>query len=451
MDRKKILLVDDDASLLRLLSLRLNAAGYSVRTASGGREALGKIETLPPDLVITDLKMGQMDGLDLFERIQKNFPSIPVIILTAHGTISGAVDATRKGLFCYISKPFDSQQLLREVQSAVQQSHVPHSPATNTADQSWRKAVICKSPAMEELLNQAAKIAQSEVSILIQGASGTGKELLAKAIHKASQRRERRFVPINCAAIPDNLLESELFGHSKGAFTGADKQHTGLIEHADGGTLFLDEIGDMPLEFQAKLLRVLEEREVRPVGSSKIIPVDIRLISATHVNLEKAVEQKTFREDLYYRLNVMVLEIPPLSERREDIPLLAKHFLSNIQANSKHCSAKSFAPEAISHMMSAPWPGNIRQLLNVVEQVAVLSTTPVIPEQLVVRALRGKTGEIPTLATASSEFEREYLIRILQITEGNVTRAAKLAKRNRTEFYKLLKRHQLEASIFRHH
>lgn len=449
MTTHKILLVDDDISLLKLLSIRLKNSGYEIETAENARHALARLAAFQPHLVITDLRMGNMDGLALFDRIHQKYPSLPVILLTAHGTIAGAVDATRKGIFSYLTKPFDSQQLLKEIHQALQQAHTISSNKEGHSDHSWRAGIITQSRIMEELLKQALRLAKSDVSILIHGASGTGKEVLAQAIHQASLRSGNPFVAINCAAIPDNLLESELFGHKKGAFTGADKNHTGMIETANQGTLFLDEIGDMPLDFQAKLLRVLEERTIRPVGSNQMVAVDVRIVSATHINLDHAVDNKTFREDLYYRLNVVILEIPSLAERREDIALLTKHFLHKILDKTTHCIAKTFSPEALQHIMTAPWPGNIRQLLNVVEQVAVLSSTPVISEQLVIRALRGKTTGLPPLAEAQQEFEQEYLIRLLQITEGNVTRAAKIAKRNRTEFYKLLNKHHLEAAVFR--
>lgn len=449
MIKQKILLVDDDVSLLKLLSIRLKSSGYEIQTAEDAHHALSRLAVFQPHLVITDLRMGEMDGLALFDRIHQQYPSLPVILLTAHGTIAGAVDATRKGIFSYLTKPFDSQQLLREIEQALQQSHAFSTQQEDSEDQAWRNDIITQSQAMEELLKQSLRLAKSDVSILIQGASGTGKEVLAQAIHKASQRSEHPFIAINCAAIHDNLLESELFGHKKGSFTGADSNHTGMIESANRGSLFLDEIGDMPLDFQAKLLRALEERSIRPVGSNQTIDVDVRIISATHVNLDQAVENKTFREDLYYRLNVVVLEIPSLAERREDIALLAKHFLNRTLQATNDCIARSFSPEALQHMMSAPWPGNIRQLLNVVEQVAVLSSTPVISQQLVIRALRGKTAVLPPLSEAQQDFEQKYLIRLLQMTEGNVTRAARLAKRNRTDFYKLLNKHHLEAAAFR--
>jgi two-component system response regulator GlrR len=285
--------------------------------------------------------------------------------------------------------------------------------------------------------------------VLIQSQSGTGKELLARAIHDSSHRTGQPFVPINCTAIPESLFESELFGHARGAFTGADRQRTGLIEEADKGTLFLDEIGDMPMDFQGKLLRFLQEKQIRPVGSNKMIAVDVRVISATHRNLEQAVENNEFREDLYYRLNVINLELPPLSERREDISMLASHFLRQVSQRDQHCVARAFSPQAMALLTMAKWPGNIRQLMNVVEQVAVLATTPVIPESLVIRALKGEPSKTESFAQAQSRFERDYLIKTLQATAGNVTHAARQAGRNRTEFYKLLHRHEIDPKQYR--
>ena len=445
----RILLVDDDTSLLRLLSLRLRAAGFDVHVAGSGKEALGKLPTSQPDLVITDLRMDGMDGMTLFDNIHNRCPWLPVIILTAHGSIPDAVEATRKGIFGYLTKPFDSKTLLSTVDDALR--HAPQPVQTDPGDpgNAWRREIISCSPVMEELLSEAKRAAPSDVSILLQSQSGTGKELLAKAIHNASRRSDGPFVPVNCAAIPEQLLESELFGHRKGAFTGATRDHVGLFQAADGGTLFLDEIGDMPLEFQAKLLRVLQEKVIRPVGSTSSIPVDVRIISATHRDLEAAVAEGSFRADLYYRLNVIMLEVPALADRREDIPLLANHLLAQM-GHRLDKRINGFSKEAMELLIAAPWPGNVRQLLNVVEQAAVLTTAPVISAPMVHRALRGKTGELVPLAEAQSQFERDYLIRLMQITQGNVTQAARLAKRNRTEFYKLLNRHHLEPALFRH-
>ncbi len=450
MSKHKILLVDDDTSLLRLLSMRLKAADFTVVTATSGRQALARLPTFQPQVIITDLRMEGMDGLALFNEVHTHYPSLPVIILTAHGTIPDAVDATRRGVFSYLTKPFDSQQLLENISAALHHAGPQTDTGNDDKDQAWRRDIVTTSPRMDELLKQAWRVAQTDVSILIQSESGTGKERLAQAIHAASPRHKGPFVAINCAAIPEALLESELFGHRKGAFTGADRNHTGLFEAANGGTLFLDEIGDMPLEFQSKLLRVLQEGEVRPLGMTQALPVDVRIISATHCDLEAAIGKRGFREDLYYRLNVVMLELPSLAQRCEDIPLLANHFLSQLQQRSKNCQARSFSREAMELLMAAPWPGNIRQLLNVVEQVSALTTTPAISASLVQRALRGKGREILPLGEAVSQFERDYLVQILKMTRGNVCQAARLAQRNRTDFYKLLHRHQLEPALFRH-
>ncbi len=445
---KTILLVDDDPDLLRLLSIRLRSNGYEVETAQSGKEALGKACARKVDLVITDLRMDGMDGVQLFDRLRQRFASLPVIILTAHGTIPDAVEATRKGIFGYLTKPFDSVGLLSCVRDAIEHGTPTVSRAAPTAESDWRREIVGESAVMRHLLEEAAQVAVSDVSVLLQSQSGTGKELLAKAIHQASDRRDGPFVPVNCGAIPEPLLESELFGHQKGAFTGAIQNHLGLFRVANTGTLFLDEIGDMPLEFQTKLLRVLQEKEVRAVGARNAEPIDVRIISATHRDLDEAVAEGTFREDLYYRLNVVMLEVPALADRREDIPLLANQFLANARARlKKPCGG--FSKEAMEMLLTAPWPGNVRQLRNIVEQVAVFATTPLIPTSLVQRALRGRTGEIVPLAEAQNQFERDYLVRIMQVSHGNVAKAARLAKRNRTEFYKLLSRHHLDPSLFR--
>jgi two-component system response regulator GlrR len=428
--------------------MRLMAAGYAVEAVESGEQALAQLPLFRPHLVITDLQMDGMDGMTLYSRIHGGNPSLPVLILTAHGTIPDAVEATSRGVFSYLTKPFDSKVLLEHVARALRISGEASGGQAETASEAWRDEIVTRSPLMENLLTQARLIADSDTSVLIQGQSGTGKELLARAIHKASPRAAGAFVALNCSAIPETLFESELFGHVKGAFTGATRDHQGLFRAAKGGTLFLDEIGDMPLGFQVKLLRALQERVIRPVGSTESVPIDVRIISATHQDLEQAREENTFREDLYYRLNVVMLDLPSLSERREDIPLLANHFLRNLPETEKR-GIKGFSPEAMEAMLSAPWPGNVRQLYNVVEQSVALSTTPLIPVSLVQRALRSDSGEIPSFVEARSQFESEYLTQLLQITNGNVTQAARIAKRNRTEFYKLLHKHQLNPSKFK--
>ncbi|MGL5106975.1 MAG: sigma 54-interacting transcriptional regulator, partial [Plesiomonas shigelloides] len=301
-----LLLVDDDPSLLRLLGMRLNSEGFQVETALNGQEALRILERDKIDLVISDLRMDEMDGMALFSEIQKRIPGMPVILLTAHGSIPDAVAATRQGVFSFLTKPVDKEALYKAIDEAL----ALHAPASS--DERWREGVITRNAGMLRLLEQAKMVAQSDVSILINGASGTGKEVLAQAIHKASPRAGAPFIAINCGALPEQLLESELFGHAKGAFTGAVSQREGLFQAAQGGTLFLDEIGDMPLALQVKLLRVLQERKVRPLGSNRDIDIDVRVVSATHRDLVKTMEQGEFREDLYYRLNVVNLKLPAL-------------------------------------------------------------------------------------------------------------------------------------------
>jgi len=440
-----ILLVDDDPDILKLVSMRLTAAGYSVQTAESAERALSSMAASRPQLVITDLKMGGKDGLALFDDIHERAPTLPVIILTAHGTIPDAVAATKHGVFGFLPKPFDGKLLLEQVEQALRLSGASSTPE---AEEDWRRDIVTQSPKMEDLLHQARLVAQSDASVFIQGASGTGKELLARAIHRASRRAAGAFVAINCGAIPENLLESELFGHRKGSFTGATYDHKGLIPAADGGTLFLDEIGDMPLALQAKLLRVLQDREVRAVGATDATPVDMRVISATHRDVEALMKDGQFREDLYYRLNVVSLALPPLADRREDIVPLAVHFLKTTATRDAK-PVQGFAPDALELLRAAPWPGNVRQLLNVVEQVVAFSAGGIVPASLVQQALREEPMPLASLEQARSTFERDYLVRILRMTGGNVTQAARLAQRNRTEFYKLLERHKLEPKSFK--
>ena len=443
-----ILLLDDDRDILKLVSMRLNASGYEVQAVDSGRAALAALAASRPQLVITDLKMDGMDGMVLFEAIHATAPTLPVIILTAHGTIPEAVAATKRGVFGFLPKPFDHQDLLEQVVQALRLSAGIGVPGTATADDDWRQGIVTASAAMEDVLSRARLVAQSDASVFIFGASGTGKELLASAIHRASARADGPFVAVNCAAIPEALIESELFGHKKGAFTGAVYDHKGLLQSADGGTLFLDEIGDMPLPLQAKLLRVLQERQVRSVGATQTVEVDMRVISATHRSLEQRINERQFREDLYYRLNVVALTVPPLAQRPEDIVPLAVHFLKQVAARYRK-DISSFAPEALEQLVAAPWPGNVRQLQNVVEQTVALATNGVIPASLVQSALNDRSSGLTPLDQAKRAFERDYLVRILKITQGNVAQAAKLAQRNRTEFYKLIERHGLEPGMFK--
>ncbi len=442
----KLLLVDDDADLLSLLSMRLTAAGYQVTAVSSAEEALARLEVDRPHVVVSDVQLPGRDGLALFGDIRSRFPALPVILLTAHGTIPDAVEATSRGVFTYLTKPFDGKALLDKIAEALALSAPEQTQGL--APEVWREPIVSRSRCMAELLAEAKMVAASDASVLIHGESGTGKELLAQAIHRASPRAQRPFVAVNCGAIPENLLESELFGHVKGSFTGAVANHRGLFQAADGGTLFLDEIGDMPAALQVKLLRVLQERSVRPVGASQAVPVNARILSATHRDLDQAMREGLFREDLFYRLNVVSLTLPSLADRREDIPLLANHFIAKLAAKYNK-PLNGFAPEAIKALLTASWPGNVRQLFNVVEQVCALATTALIPLNLVQRALRIPSVEVLSYADARARFERDYLVGLLKLTDGNVADAARLADRNRTEFYRLLQKNGLTPGQFR--
>ncbi len=446
--RAHILVVDDDADMLRLLSMRLTAAGYRVSAVGSAEAALNQLDIEQPQLVLSDVQLPGRDGLALFDLVRARHPALPVILLTAHGTIPDAVEATARGVFTYLTKPFDGKALLDKIAQALSLSAPVVQAPKGGGDESWRDEIVSRSGRMAEVLAEAQMVAQSDASVLMLGDSGTGKELLARAIHRASSRARKPFVAVNCGAIPEALLESELFGHMRGAFTDAVTNHKGLFQAADGGTLLLDEIGDMPPALQVKLLRVLQERAVRPLGSSQSIPVDVRILSATHRDLEVAMAAGQFREDLYYRLNVVTLTLPALGERREDIPLLAQHFLQRLAAKySKRLSG--FAPEALKALTTAAWPGNVRQLHNVVEQVCALSTTPLVPLALVQRALRTPAIEVLPYAEAKRKFEREYLIGLLKLTDGNAADAARLADRNRTEFYRLMQKHELTPGLFK--
>jgi len=441
--KHRILVVDDDSDILELLKKWLEGDGFEVITANSGEEALAEMEKARPNLVITDLFMGGMSGLDLLSRIHDDDPLLPVIMLSGQARIPDAVKATHLGSSAFLTKPVQRAEVLEHVRRALRIDY------DRTGEQEIQKKVIYRSKKMEQLVDLAMMVADSNVTVFISGATGTGKEVIAKAIHEASPRREKAFIAVNCGAIPEQLLESELFGHEKGAFTGAATRNEGLFQAADGGTLFLDEVGDMPLALQVKLLRVLQDFEVRPVGSTRSYPVDVRIISATHRDIDAAVRDGEFREDLYYRLKVVPLEMPTLDDRREDIPLLVSHFLGTY-AKRNNRPAKHFSPDAMEYLSSASWPGNIRQLMNVIDLCVTLNKTDTIPLGLVKKVLQDKPSEFITLKEAKQKFEKNYLIGVLRVTSGHVANAAKIAGRNRTEFYKLLNQHGIDPAEYRH-
>lgn len=437
-----ILTVDDDPTLLRLIGILLREEGFRVLAAESGEQALALLATERPHLVVTDLRMGGMDGVALFDEIQRCYPFLPVIILTAHGTIPDAVAATRRGVSGFVTKPYEARMLLAEIERVLD----AHTALAHKFEAD--SPIITCSPILQAVLEEARLVSATDASVLITGKTGSGKELLAQSIHDWSPRRDAPFVAVNCGAIPEQLLESELFGHVKGAFTGAIRDHQGLFQEADGGTIFFDEIGDMPLTLQVKLLRVLQERTVRPVGAARSIDIDVRVLSATHHDLEGRITAREFREDLYYRVNVVSLKLPALEARREDIPVLAHHFLATL-AHKYRKPLKGYSVDAMDLLLRAHWPGNVRQLFNVVEKCVALATTPTIPLSLVERALNRPTEDLSSFDEARRAFERDYLLQLLKMTEGNVTRAARIAQRNRSDFYSLLGRHGIEPARFK--
>ncbi|MCK5498154.1 MAG: sigma-54-dependent Fis family transcriptional regulator [Gammaproteobacteria bacterium] len=438
----RLLVVDDELSMLMLLETILKKEGFDVQTATSGEEALAKMKINTPNMVITDLFMDGMNGMQLMESIHSKTPLLPVVILSGQAQIRDAVKATHLGSSAFITKPIDRDKLVEQI------SRILNISANSKKDAGFAADIIYKSNIMDELVELAKAVSATSVTVFISGETGTGKEVFAKAIHEASERSNQPFIGVNCGAIPEQLLESELFGHEKGAFTSAVTRHEGLFRAASGGTLFLDEIGDMPLSLQVKLLRVLQDMEVRPVGSTKPYPIDVRIISATHRDLDGMVEAGEFRADLYYRLKVVPLAIPNLSDRCEDIPLLANYFIEkHAQANNQ--KKKHLSPDAMDYLLAAEWPGNIRQLNNVIELCATLSKTKTIPLSLVKSGLQDRFRQMKTLKEAKLEFEKNYLIGVLKMSGGHVSNAAKISGRNRTEFYKLLNLHSIEPGKFR--
>jgi two-component system response regulator HydG len=441
-----VLVVEDDDAMRLLLEEELAEAGYRVRTAAGGHEALAALQSDPPDLVVSDLVMPAMRGDELLLEVRARRPEVPVILITAHGSIESAVSAVKAGAYHYVVKPFPMQQLLTTVANALRERSLQAEIRTLRSILGTGVAtIVAESPAMQAALDMVRRAAAADSAVLLLGESGTGKELLARALHAGSARRDGPFIAVNCSAIPDTLLESQLFGHRRGAFTDAREDRRGLFQAASGGTILLDEVGDMPPGLQSKLLRVLQEREIHPIGAPAPIPVDVRVVAATHCDLEARIEQDRFRQDLYYRLNVIAVRIPPLRERPADIVPLVAHFLEK-HGRRLGRAACSVSPRALEALRRYAWPGNVRELENAIERALVLGRDDVIwPEDLpeAVRAPRPAqvlaTGDTRPLV----EVEREHIARTLRAVRWNKAAAARRLGMDRKTLYRKIEQHGL--------
>jgi two-component system response regulator GlrR len=448
-----LLLVDDDCNLVELLTMRLASANYEVKTAFSSDRALQIAGEDFLDLAIVDLRLGEEDGIALMQKLHADHPLLPVIILTAHGTIESAVEAIQKGAYTYLTKPFDSRDLLLQIEKAVENYHL-NSEITRLRlllkERYEFSNIIARSQKMQQLLEMVARIAGTDSTVYIHGESGSGKEVIAKAIHLASQRKDKAFVAINCAALPETLLESELFGHDRGAFTGAVRSTKGLFCESDGGTLFLDEIVDMPLTVQAKLLRVLQERQFYPVGGTKSVAVDVRVIVATKRDLAEEVNKGTFREDLFYRVHVIPINLPPLRERKEDIRSLVQYFLAKFSEQMKK-NISGISPGAMRRLMDHDWPGNVRELEHSIEFAVAMAQEDMITEDFILpsKARDEKSAGVMPLKEAKQRFEKDYLLSLLDDCQGNVSKAARIAGKYRADFYELLKKYSIYPSDFK--
>jgi two-component system, NtrC family, response regulator AtoC len=451
----KILVVDDDAVARGLLAEALRKEGYAVDEAPGGAEAVERGRHIRFDVVLTDIRMGDVDGFAVLQEFKQHSPDTSIVLLTAFGSMEGAIEGIRQGAYDYLAKPFKKEEVKLVVQRSLEHSRLVRENARfkeELRDRQDLSRLVGSSPLMLEVYKLVARVSSGKSTVLVEGESGTGKELIARAIHANSPRRERSFVPVNCAALPDTLLETELFGHEKGAFTGAIGAKKGLFEAAHEGTIFLDEIGDVGAALQVKLLRVIQEQEVRRVGGTTSTKVDVRIIAATNRDLSHLVREGKFREDLFYRLNVVRIVMPPLRERREDIPMLVHHFLQKVTSENGQ-TIRGFIPDTMAILQRYHWPGNVRELENVIERAVSLTHGPLIlPDDLpgAVRettsnlaesaALPGHHGELISL----DELEKRYLIRVLQECSHNKVRAAKILGIDRRTLYRMAERFGLD-------
>ncbi|MBU4068490.1 MAG: sigma-54 dependent transcriptional regulator [Proteobacteria bacterium] len=451
MAAENILIVDDDKNMLEVLSLRLEAEGYKVTAAAGAEDALKMAKDELLDLALVDLKLAGKDGIELMQDLRRITPEMPVIILTAYGTIETAVEAMKQGAYSYLTKPFNRRELLLQIKNGLEKSSLSREVRRLKALVGERygfENIIGKSKKMQEVMEQVSRAAETESNVCIFGESGVGKELMAKSLHLLSSRKDKPFVAINCAAIPEGLLEGELFGYEKGAFTGAVRNKRGFFAQADGGTIFLDEVSEMSEAMQAKLLRVLQEKQFHTLGGEKSIEVDVRILTATNKNLEDEVKSGAFREDLFYRIYVIPIHLPPLRERNEDIPLLADHFIKKFVGKMKK-EIKGISTPALQKLLSYSWPGNVRELENTIEYAVAMTAQDVISEDLILQTKITEEDKLKPLREAKGEFEKSYISNILSLTGGNVSKAAKLAGKYRADLYDILKKHDLNPSDFK--
>ncbi len=449
---EKILIVDDDPAILKVLTMRLEAEDYSVTSAASGDEAIALQQEGFFDLALIDYQLKNETGVQLMEKLHNIDPDLPVILLTAYGTIKRAVESIQKGAYSFLTKPFKDAELIQLVKTCLEKKKLVKEVKELRGMVSKKYGfdhIIGKDKKMKQVLKLVAQAADTDSNVLIQGESGTGKELIAKTLHVASLRRDAPFIAVNCGAIPETLFESELFGHKKGAFTGAGTSRQGLLEKAQDGTFFFDEITEIPLSVQAKLLRVIQENEFYPLGGNEKVSLRVRMVAATNTDISEEVGKGNFREDLYYRIHVIPIKLPPLRERKESIPLLAHHFLNEFRTRMKK-PVKKFSSGAMEKLLQSSWPGNVRQLKNVIEYSVAMSDNNIISENLIILDdTKPSSAGVKPLKDAKFDFEKEYLVELLELTNGNVSKAAKLAGKYRADLYELMKKCGLQADDFR--
>jgi two-component system response regulator GlrR len=452
MADENILIVDDDNNMLEVLRLRIAAEGYKVVISTNANDAISAAKNNMFDLALVDLRIAEENGIELMKNIGRISPEVPVIILTAYGTIETAVEAMKQGAYSYLAKPFDHRELILQIKNGLEKSSLSREVRrlkTLIGEKYGFKNIIGKSKKIQEVMEQVSRAAETDSNVCIYGESGTGKELVAKSLHLLSSRKDNSFVAINCAAIPEGLLEGELFGYERGAFTGAIKNKKGFFSQANGGTIFLDEISEMSEPMQAKLLRVLQEKHFYPVGAEKLMKSDARILTATNKDLKDEVKKGSFREDLFYRIHVIPIHIPPLRERKEDIPLLADHFIKKF-SKEMNKNIKGISTDSLQKLLSYSWPGNVRELENTIEYAVVMATKDVISNELILQTNKTiENDRIKPMRKAKNDFERNYIYKLMSLSEGNVSEAARLAERYRSDIYDILKKHSLQPSDFK--